>query len=161
MHQTLQKFKDKRANGDDGFTLIELLVVVVIIGVLVAIAIPVYLSYTKGAQNKSAQSDVRSAISTVENYYITNSNQLPSTTGTTLTSGSGTPLDFPAKTGGTAQKAAVSDGNVLAFKNNDPTYVLCAQNTDGKEVYVYNSLNGGSVKKSTAATVTACIAAGS
>src|SRR3954449_898048 len=62
---------------DEGFTLIELLVVVVIIGVLVAIAVPVYLNYRQGAADKSAQSDVRGAVSAVEQYYTDNGNSYP------------------------------------------------------------------------------------
>ena len=62
---------------DEGFTLIELLVVVVIIGVLVAIAVPVYLNYRQGAADKSAQSDVRGAISAIEQYFTDNGNKFP------------------------------------------------------------------------------------
>src|SRR3982751_2866350 len=62
---------------DEGFTLIELLVVVVIIGVLVAIAVPVYLNYRQGAADKSAQSDVRGAVSAIEQWYSDNGNTPP------------------------------------------------------------------------------------
>src|SRR5690242_101265 len=79
MQQLLEKMRKERADGDRGFTLIELLVVVVIIGVLVAIAIPVYLNYRKGAENKSAASDVRGAISAVEQFYTENANTFPVT----------------------------------------------------------------------------------
>ena len=73
-----------RAEKDDeGFTLIELLVVVVIIGVLVAIAVPVYLNYRQGAADKSAQSDVRGAISAIEQYYTDNGNTYPAAIATT------------------------------------------------------------------------------
>ncbi|MBV9594343.1 MAG: prepilin-type N-terminal cleavage/methylation domain-containing protein, partial [Actinobacteria bacterium] len=78
MQEKLRRIRDERAEGDHGFTLIELLVVVVIIGVLIAIAIPLYLNYRKGAENKSAASDLRGAISTLEQCYTDNSNVYPS-----------------------------------------------------------------------------------
>src|ERR1700712_3392392 len=61
------------ARSDNGFTLIELLVVVVILGVLIAIAIPLYLNYRKGANDSAAKSDLRGAVSTLEQCNADNS----------------------------------------------------------------------------------------
>jgi type IV pilus assembly protein PilA len=65
LHRSMEK-------RDEGFTLIELLVVMIIIGILAAIAIPVFLNQRKKAVDTAAKADVSTLGKEVATYFVDN-----------------------------------------------------------------------------------------
>jgi len=124
----LARIRKSMEEKDEGFTLIELLVVIIIIGILAAIAIPVFLNQRKKAVDSSMKSDVRTIANELETF-ATDAQAYPGTVtpvvgqitiGTsvvTLSSGNTAVVKYDAATGAAATAYCIQVTNP---KGTDP-----------------------------------------
>jgi type IV pilus assembly protein PilA len=132
----LARIRKSMDEKDQGFTLIELLVVMIIIGILAAIAIPVFLNQRKKAVDSSLKSDLRTVANEEETYFTDNQQYVA----VAASSGS-------AVIGASGNTVKLSNGNTISVSVNDsanPTaFCVSAHNLNGSRTWFYVSSQGG------------------
>ena len=141
----LARIRRAQEENEGGFTLIELLVVIIIIGILAAIAIPVFLNQRKKGWDAAVKSDLKNAATAQETYMTDNGNY-------TNVIASLTAVGFKYSggsnySGGTATLTVPTlyDGsNAVTTTVASATGGYCMQGTSASgSVFQYNSTTGG------------------
>jgi type IV pilus assembly protein PilA len=116
----------KRIQSEKGFTLIEMLIVIIILGILLAIAVPAYLKFKDRANNAAAQANIRSLVPAVEAYNADNNGY----TGMTIGGSGATSLQA------TYDTALKGDPAVTILSKSASTY--CVKSVMGNATYYKN-----------------------
>ena len=133
----LSRIRNAEEN-EGGFTLIELLVVIIIIGILAAIAIPVFLNQRQKGYDAQTKSDLRN-VATLEETYFTDNDAYTTDVGT---SGNDVTYKQSANAGPITAVFTDDTGKEDATADGTKGYCLFAT-SDSDKVFYYNSVKGG------------------
>jgi type II secretion system protein G len=141
----LARIRKAMEEREEGFTLIELLVVIIIIGILAAIAIPIFLNQRKKAQNSAIKSDLRTVANEMETYF----------TDAQAYTTDKTKLNTISYSNGVKVLAATTATGYCLQAYNTKSDVTGPAPGNGK-YYWYDSANGGLQAGTTQPTTGAC-----
>jgi type IV pilus assembly protein PilA len=141
----LARIRKAMKDKEEGFTLIELLVVMIIIGILAAIAIPVFLSQRQKGYDASVKSDLRTIANELESYN-TDQQAYPAITGGVVSTNGVTTIGTDPTTvrtsSGNLFTYVLSTGGV-GFSAAGAAYCLTGINAKGTHAWEYISSLGG------------------
>ncbi len=138
MLSRIRKTIDER---DEGFTLIELLVVMIIIGILAAIAIPVFLNQRNSGYDAGTKSDVKNG-STAEETFFTDNNLYTSNGAGAATSATGPLSGWTKSANTTTVTFTATAADSTASPVVQASYKIVGVSKSGKS-FCFNSVNAG------------------